>query len=125
MGNKKNFKTKYVGIIEYKYCQKYNILNYTNYKIVQSLGLIYHIQKHAKDFINVDSLNFTISNISKIISEPYFVYYDPKKNSLKYFKKMKEYVCVVINIVENKAFVSTIYPVNKKNIDKLKNKVNL
>ena len=123
MKNKKKLKTKIVGSIESKHCKKYNISQYANYKIEQSLGLIYHVQKHMNDFISVDSFNITMASITQIISRPYFVYYDPVKNSLKYFKKIKEYICVVVNIVGDGALVSTVYPVNKKNIDKLKNKV--
>ncbi len=123
MSNKKKFKTKNVGIIESKYCKKYNVCCYVNYKIEQSLGLMYHVQKHMNDFISVDSFNITMLNISQIISKSYFVYYDPIKNSFRYYKKLKEYVCVVVNVMENSAFVSTIYPINKKNIDKLKSKV--
>ena len=51
---------------------------------------------------------------------PEFVYYDYSKNSIKYFKKLKQYVCVVVKIDKNKAFVATLYPVNKKSILKLK-----
>lgn len=95
---------------------------YSNFKIEQSLGLIYHIQKHLNDFIRVDSFNKTLLNIPNIISKPYFMYYDSIKNSIKYYKKVEEFVCVVVNINGTSAFVSTIYPVKKIVVDKLKNK---
>ncbi|CDF20585.1 unknown [Clostridium sp. CAG:609] len=57
-----------------------------------------------------------------IISKPYFMYYDKVKNSIRYYKRVKEFVCVVVNINETSAFVSTIYPVRKATVDKLKNK---
>jgi len=37
------------------------------------------------------------------------------------YKKLTEYVCVVVNITATEAFVST-YPVSKKVIDKLENR---
>lgn len=89
---------------------------------MQSLKLIYHVNKHVNDFISVDSFNDTLANVDKVISSPYYVYYDPIKNSLRYYKKIDEYVCVVVNILNDYSFISTIYPVNKKMIDKLKNK---
>lgn len=88
------------------------------------MGLIYHVQKHLNEFISVDSFNKTLLNIPNIITAPYYMYYDKVKNSIKYYKKIEEFVCVVVNIKENGAFVSTIYPVNKVTIDKLKRKHN-
>ena len=121
MGSKK-YKSKEVGRLDKKFCNKYGLENCTNFKIVQSLGLIYHAQKHMNDFVSVDSFNETMLKIKDVISYPYFVYYDTQKNSLKYYKKIVEYVCVVVNITSTEAFVSTAYPINKKNIDKLKNR---
>jgi len=121
MANKK-FKTKEVGKLDSKFCKKYGLSGCTNFKIVQSLGLVYHAQKHMNDFTSVDSFNLTILKISSVISSPYFVYYESAKNSLKFYKKLTEYVCVVVNITATEAFVSTVYPVNKKVIDKLKNR---
>ncbi len=46
-----------------------------------------------------------------------------KKNSLLYFKKIDENVCVVVklNLRKNKKpYISTIYPVNSKKIERLK-----
>lgn len=118
----KNYKTKIIGLINPKFCKKEGIEQYSNFKIEQSLGLIYHIQKHLNEFISVDSFNKTLLNIPNIITAPYYMYYDKVKNSIKYYKKIEEFVCVVVNIKENGAFVSTIYPVNKVTIDKLKRK---
>ena len=113
MGSKK-YKSKEVGRLDKKFCNKYGLENCTNFKIVQSLGLIYHAQKHMNDFVSVDSFNETMLKIKDVISYPYFVYYDTQKNSLKYYKKVVEYVCVVVNITSTEAFVSTVYLVNKK-----------
>ena len=67
--------------------------------------------------------NNTIASIPKIIKEPSFVYYDPNKKSLLYFKEIDENVCVVVklNLRKNKnPYVATIYPVNDRKIEKLK-----
>lgn len=89
-------------------------------KIEQSLGLMYHVQKHMNDFNSVDSFNFTLLNISQVISKPLAMQYDPVKKSIKYYKKLQEYVCVVVNLTDDTAFVATLYPVSKKTIDKIK-----
>ena len=82
-----------------------------------------HISKHIKEFISIDGYNYTISNISKIIKIPDFVYYNKNKNSLLYFKKLYENICVVVklNLRKNKdIYVASVYPVNKRKIEKLK-----
>lgn len=118
----KRYKNKTVGTIDEKFCTKTGISKYSNFKIEQSLGLIYHVQKHLNDFINVDSFNKTLMEIPTIISKPYFMYYDKVKNSIRYYKRVEEFVCVVVNINETSAFVSTVYPVKKTAVDKLKMK---
>ncbi len=110
-------KTKEVGIIEKKYITKYD-LKIANEKIIQSLGLVYHAQKHTGNFCSVDSFNKTLLDIPKILKKPYYVSYDPDKNSLKYYGKIVEYVCIVVNITDTENFVSTFYPVGKSKIDK-------
>lgn len=113
--------TKTVGTISDDIIEKYKLYDYRNKKIVQSLDLYIHITKHIKDFKSIDSYNKTISNIENIISEPLFVYYNKQRNSLLYFKKIDEEVCVVVklNLRENKdSYVASVYPVNENKIQK-------
>lgn len=120
---KKNYKNKEIGKLTKTFCLKYGIpKDYYEYKIMQSFGLIYHVQKHIENFMNVESFNYTLCNLKETVDNPYYVIYDFEKNSIKYFKKFKEYVCVVVNITNFECHISTFYPVNKYNIDKLKNK---
>ena len=44
------------------------------------------------------------------------------KKSIKYYKKLDEFVCLVVNVLDDYAYVSTMYPVTKKTIDKIKDK---
>lgn len=106
MASMKKYKNKEVGRLDKKFCQKYGISNCINFKIVQSLGVIYHAQKHMNDFINVDSFNTTVLKINEVINQSFFVYYDAERNSIKFYKKLMEYVCVVVNITETEAFVA-------------------
>jgi len=92
-----------------------------DFNIYISLSLKYHTYKHKSNFFNYYSYYYTLNNISIILLNPEFVYYDTKKNSIKYYKKLKEYVCVVVKISDNRAFVTTFYPISKKSILKLKN----
>ncbi len=84
--------------------ERYKLYEYRNAEIVQSLTLYLHVAKHVKEFLSVDSYNHTMSKIPEIIEKPIFVYYDPYKKSLLYFKKIDENVCVVVklNLRKNK-----------------------
>ena len=112
---------KIVGKISNEIVEKYKLYDYKNKEIIQSLDLYVHVAKHAKEFESVDSFNHTLSNVSKVILEPYFVYYDSPRNSLLYFKEIDENVCVVVklNLRKNKdTYVATVYPISKNKIQK-------
>ena len=114
---------KIVGRISDDIVEKYKLYDYRNKEIVQSLDLYLHVAKHAKEFESVDSFNNTLNNIPGIISNPYFVYHDPSRNSLLYFKEIDENVCTVVklNLRKNKdSYVATVYPISKNKIDKYK-----
>lgn len=114
---------KVVGKISDEIVERYNLYEYRNMEIIQSFDLYQHIQKHVYEFKSIDSYNHTISNIPKIISNPLFVYYDSERNSLLYFKKIDENVCVVVklNLRKNKdTYISTIYPISEAKIQKYK-----
>lgn len=69
----------------------------------------------------MDSYKNTINNISNIIGEPEFVYYDKNKNSLLYFKEIEENVCIVVKLKLRKnkeTYISTIYPISKNKINR-------
>ena len=112
---------KIVGKISNEIVERYKLYDYKNKEIIQSLDLYVRVAKHAKEFESVDSFNHTLSNVSKVILEPYFVYYDSSRNSLLYFKEIDENVCVVVklNLRKNKdTYVATVYPISKNKIQK-------
>lgn len=114
---------KIVGRISDDVVEKYKLYDYRNKEIVQSLDLYIPVAKHAKEFESVDSFHNTLSSIPEIISNPYFVYYDPSRNSLLYFKEIDENVCTVVklNLRKNKdSYIATVYPISKNKIDKYK-----
>lgn len=118
---KKGKINKIVGKISDDVVEKYKLYEYQDMEIVQSLDLYLHIAKHVKEFESVDSFNHTIDNIPLIISNPDFVYHDPHRKSLLYFKELDENVCVVVklNLKKNKdTYIATIYPISKAKIQK-------
>lgn len=116
---------KIVGKIDSKIAEQYNISEYANKEIVQSLDLYSHVHKHIQEFESIDSYNNAILNIEKIIKEPIFVYYDNLKNSLLYFKEIDENVCAVVKLTLRKnkdIYVATVYPVSEDKIERYRNK---
>ena len=114
--------TKIVGYLSEEIMEKYNLYEYKNKPIVQSLDLYVHIEKHISDFKSVDSFNYTVSNIDKIIKEPQFVFFEKDRNSLLYYKKLDENVCVVVKLRlrDNKdSYVASVYPVSEYKIQKM------
>ena len=112
---------KIVGRISDEVVERYKLYDYRNMEITQSLDLYLHVAKHVPEFESVDSYNLAMSSISEIISNPYFVYYDPHRNSLLYFKEIDENVCVVVklNLRKNKdTYVSTVYPISEQKIQR-------
>jgi len=107
-------RVKLVGKINESITSFYSLEKYNNYKIYQSLNLIYHVNKHKVSFINSYSYYYTLNNLEEVLLSPEFVYYDNKNNSFRYFKKLKEYVCVIVKFNDGSAFISTFYPVSKK-----------
>ena len=116
---------KIVGRISDEVANRYKLYEYRGVEIVQALDLYSHVHKHVHEFKSVDSFNKAIFNIDKIISDPYFVYYDKNKNSLHYFAELDEYTCVIVKISLKKnkdTYVATVYPISKEKIDKYKEK---
>lgn len=60
-------------------------------------------------------------HIPSIISNTLFVYYNPHKNSLLYFKEIDGNVCAVVKLALRKnknTYVATVYPISKNKIQK-------
>ena len=114
---------KIVGRISNDVVERYKLYEYRDEEIVQSLDLYKHVAKHASEFESVDSFNHTLFNISEIINHPIFVYYDPKRNSLSYFKEIDENVCAVVKLKLKKnkdTYVASVFPVSLKKIKRIK-----
>lgn len=116
----KKFTAKIVGQISEETATENNIPEFANVEIVQSTKLDIHTNKHASEFFSIDSYYKTLMNINEIINNPYYIEYDEKKQSLKYYGKIEQYVCVVVKLDKKGPFVSTVYPQGKTKIDKLK-----
>lgn len=92
-------------------------------KIVQYEGLLKHIAKHEREYISIESCEYTINNIQNIIKNHDYVYYNEEKQGLEYYKELMEKVCVVVQIVNKRELpVVSVYPVPDKKISNRKYK---
>lgn len=108
--------TKIIGYISDDLMRKYNF-SITNTEIIQSLDFYIHISKHIQEFSNIDSYNNSVDNLELIINDPYYVTYDTKRKSLLYYKKIDEFVCLVVKVTNSKDhYVATLYPVSEQKI---------
>lgn len=116
---------KVVGYISEDISEKFNLEQYKGQEIIQSLDFYFHTSKHINEFETLYNYNNTITNIDKILSDPYYVYYENDRNSLLYFSELSENVCVVVKLKlrENKDnYVATVYPLSKDKVKKFKEK---
>lgn len=110
--------TKIVGYISKKVVEELNLPEQIGKAIKMTPSLIEHIAKHSKEYKNVDSSLYTLSNLSDIINNPEFIYYNEKNKSIEYYKKQQDYVCAVVKITNKKSlFMASVYPVKKSKID--------
>ncbi len=114
---------KVVGQINDEVVDRYELYDYRGRDVIQSMDLYIHIAKHRNEFQSIDSYNNTLSNIENIIAKPNFVYYEKQRNTLLYFKKIDENVCVVVRLelrANKDCFIASIYPVSESKITRLK-----
>ena len=71
MTRNKNSNSKIIGYLDENTIERFNIEKVFPKEIVQSNKLDIHTNKHANDFITLDSYHNTLMNIDKIISSPY------------------------------------------------------
>ncbi len=64
-----------------------------------------------------------MNNISTVISNPNYIYYNEKSKGLKFYKKLIEPVCVVVQLVDKcELYVAIVYPVTERKIPNRKYK---
>jgi hypothetical protein len=116
-------KIRTVGVISHAVAERFKLYEYENKHIVQSSNLCKHTVKHKSEFKNVDSYYLAFNSIPRIIAKLTFVFYDERRESLLYFKKIEENVCVVVKLSLSKnIYVATMYPVGIRKMQKLMHK---
>lgn len=114
---------KEIDILSEKIAKEKGLEKHAGKKIVQHEGLLKHIAKHESEYISIESCECTINNISTIIKNPDYIFYNKDKNGLEFYKNLMEKVCVVVQIVNKRElYVASVYPVPEKKISNRKYK---
>lgn len=80
-----------------------------------------HIEKHKEEFVSDASYNYSISNMSNVISSPDFISLDSKNNSLLFVKKLIDNTLVAVRTSDsNDLKIKTMYPINSVKYERLK-----
>ena len=114
---------KEIDILSEKLAKEKGLENHAGKKIVQHEGLLKHIAKHESEYISIESCECTIANISTVVKNPDYVFYNKEKNGLEFYKNLMEKVCVVVQVVNKRElYIASVYPVPEKKISNRKYK---
>lgn len=114
---------KVIGLLSENIAMECGLEKHANKKIVQYEGLLKHIAKHEKEYISIESCECALNNISTVIKNPDFVFYNKETHGLEFYKSLIEKVCVVVQIVDKRElYVASVYPVTEKKITNRKYK---
>ena len=121
MGKKRS--VKIVGSLEKSIIKKWILEEPEDIRIYQSMGLYKHIFKHIEEYSSIDSANYTMDHIEDVIANPEYVSYNPKQNSIEYYKTLLELVSVVVQTDDDGLlYVASVYPVTETKINNRKAK---
>ena len=121
MGKKKS--KKVVGNLSRDIIEKWYLEEPKDLQIYQSVGLYKHIFKHIEEYASIDSANYTMDHIGDVISNPDYVSFNLKQNSIEYYKTLLEPVSVVVQRdEEDLLYVASVYPVTMTKINNRKQK---
>lgn len=104
---------EYLGISEHKYKP-----------IIVFYDRVHHVvDRHLKEFGSKEKIEKIYNNLSILINNPDYIFYNKKTNGLEYYKKIDFDVCVAVRINASKVLkVKSWYPVNEAKINNRINK---
>lgn len=114
---------KVIDLLSEKIAKEKGIEKHAGKRIVQYDVLFEHISKHVKEYISIESYECTINNISTVIKNPDYIFYNEEKRGLEFYKNLMEKVCVVVQIVNKRELpIASVYPVTDTKISNRKYK---
>ena len=111
-------KYKYLGVLDTKIADYWNISEHKNKPILVFDDRIEHVkERHLNDFGNEEEIRKSYAQLSSIIKKPDYVFYNENQKSLEYHKFIDKNICVAIRIKSGKVLkVRSWFPVKKSKI---------
>lgn len=115
-------KKKVLGYLGEDLCNKFNITQFKNKKIVVYADRYIHFEKHKYEYKNLESYQKTINSLQQLIANPNFIYFNNNTSGLEFFGKVDEDVLVAIraDVSAHELKVKSVYPVNQQKINSRK-----
>lgn len=109
---------RYLGILEPNIADLWGLNEHKNKPILVFDDRIEHVKnRHLKDFGSEENIIKAYNNLDTIIKKPDLTFFNSKNNSLEFYKKVSDDICVAIRINYGKVLkVKSWYPVSKNKI---------
>ena len=117
-------KYKYVGTLNENIADYWGISEHKNKPIVVFEDRVNHVvDRHKDEFGSEVEIMKIYNELDRIIKHPDYVYFNKNKNSLEYYKKNKDNVCVAVRISPGNVLkIRSWFPVKKSKINNRKSK---
>lgn len=111
-------KYKYLGVLDAKVADYWNIKEHQNKPILVFDDRIEHVkERHLNDFGSEEEIKKSYSQLSSIIKKPDYIFYNESQKSLEYYKFIDKNICVAVRIKPGKTLkVRSWFPVKKSKI---------
>ena len=110
--------SKKIGYVTKKVAEELNLPDQIWKPIKITPALFEHIAKHSEEYKNAGSCLYTLENLSNIVDEPNYVFYNKRNKSIEYYKFLQEYVSLIVKVTNKKnLYVASVYPVKKIKIE--------
>lgn len=115
---------KYVGILKEEIAEYWGIEEHKNKPILVYDNRKKHvIDSHLQDFGSVEEIEKVYNNLTNIIKNPDYVFYNSNTRGLEYYKKIDSDICVAVRINPGKVLkIKSWYPANSSKIANRKKK---
>ncbi len=110
---------EYIGKLDSNIANYWNLNEHANKPIVIFKDRKQHIiDKHLKDFGNIEKIEDVWSKLGIIIKYPDDVFYNEKTKGLEYYKKIDDMIVVAVRINFGSVLkIRSFYPANKNKLN--------
>lgn len=115
---------RYMGFLSDDFCNKFNIQEFKDKKVVMYSNRYSHIERHKEHFETIENYENAVNSIEDIIKNPLEVIHDPSKMGLEFYAIVDELVLVAIraDLTASELKIKSMYPVTEAKLKKRQEK---